>query len=648
MPSDWLFLKAQVDSVAMTTGDRIKLGFGTALVSLVVVGALSYRTTRDFLDTNRSVLHGQQALRELDGVLAAVDELDSARLAHVFSLQVIRDLRSPDKMKVCQGCHPLEMEQVLSKSKTFVEVHPSKVAALQQRLAVLRELSRNESTQQRQLDQLQRLVQEKLAIAQESTTSPERLQDFFAGPQALFMDRGIKLGEQIRSLIGEMEKTESEILLDRVKRSQSSARSQILVVTLLTALTACLLVAAAVVIGRDLAARQRLEEQLRQAAKMEAIGRLAGGIAHDFNNLLMTILGYTEVLADELGAHPKCRTEIDEIRRAGNTAASLTRQLLAFGRRQPLQVRTFDLNSVVADLSGMLRRTVGERHTVETTLREPAQVVHADPAQIQQVLIDLVLNARDAMPEGGPIEIEIGAAGTDAPRECWGGTLPPGRYAVLTVRDQGAGLDSETRSQIFEPFFTTKGKGKGSGLGLSTVYGIVKQSGGEVAVSSEAKAGTCFQVFLPAAPAGTPAPQPVPTTNAAEAGHTIMVVEDEPPIRRLIVDALTERGYTVLAPADPFEALRAAEDRAAKIQLLLTDVVMPGMNGPELARKLRAIRPEIKVVYMSGYVEDHALRAGIGGESVLISKPFQLEDLLRKLNRALDAGDASSTADARG
>ena len=622
----------------MDTGDRIKLGFGTALASLVVVGGLSYRTTRDFLDTNRSVMHGQQALRELDGVLAAVDELDSARLAHVFSLQVIRDLRSPDKMKVCQGCHPLTMEQVLGKSRNFAEIRPSKVAALQQRLGVLRELARNEPAQASQVNQLQRLVQEKVALAQEATTSPESLQDFLAGPQALFMDRGIKLGEQIRSLIGEMEKAENDLLLDRVSRSESSVRSQILVVTLLTVLTACLVVAAAAIIGRDLAQRQRLEEQLRQAAKMEAIGRLAGGIAHDFNNLLMTILGYTEVLAEELG-DSRGQNEIEEIRRAGNSAATLTRQLLAFGRRQPLRVRTFDLNAVVADTSGMLCRMVGENYEVQTRLSESAQLVHADPGLVQQVVIDLALNARDAMPQGGPIQIEVGSSGPDTPVECWGGTLPAGRYAVLAVRDQGAGLDSEMRSHIFEPFFTTKAKGRGTGLGLSPVYGIVKQSGGEIAVSSEPGAGACFQVFLPAAPSPTPAPQSAAAADAPDGGETIMVVEDEPPIRRLIIEALTERGYTVLAPADPFEALRAAEDREARVQLLLTDVVMPGMTGPELVRRLRAVRPEIKVIYMSGYVEDPTLRAGIGAESALISKPFALEDLLLKLRRALRAGD---------
>lgn len=389
---------------------------------------------------------------------------------------------------------------------------------------------------------------------------------------------------------------------------------------------------------RDVTERKHLEEQLRHSQKMEALGRLAGGVAHDFNNLLTIIGGYAQMLLGILKGKSPARRDLEAILEAANRASALTRQLLAFSRRQVVQPKVLDLNRLLTRMHRMLRPVIGEDITLELALQKNLGKVKADPGQIEQVVMNLVVNARDAMPKGGRLVIET------AQRE-WGpgeaappAALPPGRYVTLAVTDSGTGMDADTLSHIFEPFFTTKARGKGSGLGLSTVYGIVKQSGGEIEVASQPGLGSTLRVFLPLF--GAPAPAagtPCPVPRSATGSETILLVEDDPGVRQLARQMLGQLGYTVLEAEDGAGALRLFEQHAAAIDLLLTDVVMPQMSGRELAERLLAVHPDLKVLYVSGYTDDVVARHGLLEPGVaLLPKPFTPDGLGRRVRAILD------------
>ena len=394
--------------------------------------------------------------------------------------------------------------------------------------------------------------------------------------------------------------------------------------------------------AEDVTERRALEQQLRQSQKMEAVGRLAGGIAHDFNNLLMVISGYSEFLLERLGAQPELRSPAQEIASASERASSLTRQLLAFSRKQMLAPKIVDLNTIVKENLKLLTRVIGE--DIDLVMRPESSLwpVRADSGQIEQVIMNLAVNARDAMPTGGKLTLETSNVTLDEEYTRLHAPLRPGDYVMLMLTDTGAGMDAETQSHIFEPFFTTKGT-KGTGLGLSTVYGIIKQSGGYIWVQSEVGKGTTFNIYLPRVAAiGEPAAAQIPVvadTRVVEPGtETILVVEDEANLRYLARQFLEKQGYNVVEAADGAVAMQIAVAHEGVIHLLLTDVIMPGMNGRELAQRISEIRPNVKVLYMSGYTEDVVGHDGTLDAGVrLLQKPFNLRDLKSKVREVLDA-----------
>jgi two-component system cell cycle sensor histidine kinase/response regulator CckA len=392
----------------------------------------------------------------------------------------------------------------------------------------------------------------------------------------------------------------------------------------------------AISILHDVTDLREAEERVRGSQKMEAIGRLAGGIAHDFNNLLTAINGYSELLLQQMSQTDPSRAFLSEIRRAGERAASLTKQLLAYSRRQVLAPRHFNLNSVVAEMDKLLRRLIGEHIELVTHLETRLGTVHADVSQVEQVLVNLAVNARDAMEGGGKLFIETANALVP---EGQPGPVPPGDWVTLSVRDTGRGMDAETRARIFEPFFTTKEFGKGTGLGLSTVEGIVQQSGGLVTVESEPGQGTSFRICFPRVDARRSSIEPAAIEEAqVRRGHeTVLVVEDEDPVRALAQRMLEQSGYTVLVARDGEDALRQAEDEAQRIDLVLTDVVMPKMNGNELAQRLLARRSGLRVVFMSGYTDDVIVRRGLPEtQTSFLQKPFSIRQLQAAIRNLLD------------
>jgi two-component system cell cycle sensor histidine kinase/response regulator CckA len=392
----------------------------------------------------------------------------------------------------------------------------------------------------------------------------------------------------------------------------------------------------AIAIGEDLSERKRLEQQLWQSQKLEAVGRLAGGIAHDFNNVLNVIMGYAEMLARPLPVDGLERKKIAKIQKAAERAASLTRQLLAFSRQQVLQPRVLDLGSVVADVMGMLKRSIGEDIELRSTARAAGRV-RADPGQLEQVLLNLAVNARDAMPNGGRLTIETSDVEIDESYSRRHSPVVEGRYVMVAVSDNGQGMDRATQSRIFEPFFTTKAKGKGTGLGLSTVYGIVKQSGGYIWVYSEPGVGTTFKVYLPRVDAEVASPEP-PVPGHGAVTETILVVEDQEAGREMIAEILGAEGYRILAAGDGSEAQELVRRSPERIDLLLTDVVMPRMSGNDLARALAAQHPEMRVLYMSGYTSDVISHHGVLDEGVMfLQKPFTPAALSKRVRQALDA-----------
>ncbi|HEY6903002.1 MAG TPA: PAS domain S-box protein [Candidatus Acidoferrales bacterium] len=394
-----------------------------------------------------------------------------------------------------------------------------------------------------------------------------------------------------------------------------------------------------IIVNRDVTARKNLEEQFRQAQKMEAVGRLSGGVAHDFNNLLGVIIGYAEFLQERLDPENTFRGSVDEILNAGKRAAALTRQLLAFSRQQVLDPKVIDLNGAVSDMEKLLRRLIGEDVALSTQLASDLGRVKADQGQLEQVVMNLAVNARDAMPQGGKLIIATeNMIMDDVFVRQYPYPVQPGPYVCLSVTDSGIGMDAETKARAFEPFFTTKEKGKGTGLGLSTVYGVVKQSGGYIDIFSSPGAGTTFKIYLPRVDEAVKLSAPSQGgAGSFDGNETILLAEDEASLRRLTRATLEQSGYKVLEAKDGVEALALSEAFDLPIDLLLTDVVMPGMGGRALAQELTRRRPEIRVVYMSGYTGQGVGTQGpIDLGSDFLSKPFSRVVLARKIREALD------------
>ncbi|HUI79369.1 MAG TPA: response regulator [Bryobacteraceae bacterium] len=383
--------------------------------------------------------------------------------------------------------------------------------------------------------------------------------------------------------------------------------------------------------------RNRLEEQFRQSQKMEAVGRLAGGVAHDFNNLLTVITGYSDLLLAKRDLPENQRTALEQIRRSAERGGALTNQLLAFSRRQPLQPRTIHVNELVLQIEKLLRRLIGEDIELVTIPAATRDVVEADPARLEQVIMNLAVNARDAMPNGGKLTIETGFAqlSESFPSRQLG--VKPGGYVTISIVDTGVGMDEETQSHLFEPFFTTKNPGRGTGLGLATAYGIIRQSGGAIGFFSELGLGTTARIYLPMSDKRV-------TSDAAESGsehlegsETVLLVEDEARVRKLIVDVLTDRGYKVLEATRGQEAIRICRTHKGNIDLALVDVVMPELSGPDVVKRMAPLKPAMRVLFISGYTDEALIHHGImRSGAAFLQKPFLPDVLVRKVREVLD------------
>jgi two-component system, cell cycle sensor histidine kinase and response regulator CckA len=399
-----------------------------------------------------------------------------------------------------------------------------------------------------------------------------------------------------------------------------------------------------IAVGQDISVQRQLQAQLLQAQKMEAIGRLAGGVAHDFNNLLTVMTGYSEQMIDRLESHDPLRRKAEAIRSAAHRAAGLTQQLLAFSRRQMQQPRIVDLNEAVGRMNRLLRRLIGEDVDLVSELSEIPTRVRADPLHLEQVLMNLAVNARDAMPRGGVLTLGTRVERLDVGDLAEHPQMPPGEYVLLTVRDNGCGMDAETRRRLFEPFFTTKEQGKGTGLGLSTVYGIVKQNGGYIWVDSEPGRGAEFRIYLPLVSEAADADHlPPPVQKAPGGKETLLVVEDDDDVRRVLKDELQQFGYTVLDASNGGEALLFCERYPGTIHALVTDIVMPHMDGYEVAERLRAVRPGLRALFISGYSDQAAARQSRGGpEDAFLAKPFTPGVLADRVRDVLTSSPAAA------
>ncbi|OGQ98845.1 MAG: hypothetical protein A2521_11105 [Deltaproteobacteria bacterium RIFOXYD12_FULL_57_12] len=389
--------------------------------------------------------------------------------------------------------------------------------------------------------------------------------------------------------------------------------------------------------------QEKLRSQFLQAQRMESIGRLAGGVAHDFNNVLSVILGYSELLLDEAAEHGRFKEDLRTIIEAGQRAAALTRQLLAFSRKQVLEMRVVNLNDLVSNMTKMVGRMIGEDVELVLQIDNRLENVLADPGQLEQVLMNLAVNARDAMPDGGRFTIKTSEYVTENGVDADGQNITPGSYSLLTVSDTGCGMSPETRERIFEPFFTTKGIGKGTGLGLATVYGIIKQHGGQIQVSSEEGRGTAFKIYLPISENVEEVEPALQIDNKPLGSETLLLVEDDDFVRGLVARTLSPLGYQLLEAANADEALAISAAHGGRIHLLLSDMVMPGLNGQQLAEKILQTRPEIKIIFMSGYTDDAISHYGVlAPGTVLIQKPLDSRLLARKIRTVLDEPCARS------
>jgi len=463
------------------------------------------------------------------------------------------------------------------------------------------------------------------------------------------------IGRPVSLLTGRDGEREIEGILKRVKRGETIQDLEMtriakwgqhldLSVTVIPLKDSTGSITGVAVVGRDITQEKSLEQQLQQAQRMEAIGRIAGGVAHDFNNMLGVIIGYSELLRERVPVTDPIRNSVDEIKRAAQRAANLTRRLLTFSRQQILDLRVLDLNNVIDNVSSMLRRMVGEDVEVVLSLGESLGSVKMDQSQVEQILMNLAVNARDAMPKGGRLVIETANHELD---EVYLDTHPeahPGKYVVVAVSDTGEGIAAKNLPHIFEPFFTTKAPGQGTGIGLSTVYGIVKQGGGHVWVYSEVDKGTTFKIYLPRVDEEARESSQSSTQAVACGGtETILLAEDEASLRQLTKNLLESSGYTVLEAEDTSQALEIGLQHESNIHLLLTDVIMPGMSGPDLRERLKQRRPDLKALYMSGYADDLIARYGVLEPTTnLILKPFTRNSLLGQIRAALTRGEPRS------
>jgi nitrogen-specific signal transduction histidine kinase len=390
-------------------------------------------------------------------------------------------------------------------------------------------------------------------------------------------------------------------------------------------------------IARDITERRHLETQFRQAQKMEAIGRLAGGVAHDFNNLLTVIIGHADLVLDTMPPNADERDDLVEIQKTAKRAASLTHQLLAFARKQIIAPQVMNLNDLLLDMDKLLRRLIGEDIDLITRLAPGLDMVKVDPSQFEQVIANLAVNARDAMPQGGKLTIETDNVDFDETYAMVHAEIQPGHYVLLAVSDTGIGMDAQTQSHVFEPFFTTKEPGKGTGLGLATVYGIAKQNNGHISVYSEPDHGTTLKIYLPCVEELAPAPQPQQDSDTTMRGtETVLLVENEDIVRALALRVLRMYGYTVLEAHDGDAALLICEQYQATIHLLITDLVMPQMNGHQLAMRLTSLRPELRVLYTSGYTDNAIIHHGaLDSDAAFLQKPFTPAMLVSKLRDVL-------------
>ena len=387
----------------------------------------------------------------------------------------------------------------------------------------------------------------------------------------------------------------------------------------------------------DISQRKTLEQQLMQAQKMEAVGRLAGGVAHDFNNMLTVISGYNRMILEDLPVDSNLRTYVEETLKAADRAASITAQLLAFSRRQVMQPAVMDVNRVITHAEKMLRRLIGEDIELELSLGESLGHIRADPNHLEQAIVNLAVNARDAMPSGGRLRIQTTAVTVDEDFARTHPALRPGNFLRVDVSDTGHGMDEATIAHIFEPFFTTKERGKGTGLGLATVYGMVQQTGGDVQVSSQPGRGSTFHVYLPIVTESLSEAAERPSAGAGAGSETLLVVEDEDAVREFTAKVLRQLGYEVLTASGGEQAIRISDSHSAEIAAVITDVIMPGMSGRQVADELKRRRPGIKVLFLSGYTEDVIAEHGVLEPGVdFLAKPFHLEDLAKKLREVLE------------
>jgi signal transduction histidine kinase len=622
--------------------------------------------------------HGRHAAWFVDGkatlgVLVTLTLLGAAGLAAWFSLQQLGATESHvESAHAALGAldalqtalfdiEANERSYQLSGDPAYLEACRAALPRAEDAVRSLRALTGENPDQQERLGVLDPLVERRLALVRAALAHPNgQVRPAVERP---FRDENKPLLDETRSVVRALRTRELTILSEWSGRAETATALLGLTTTAALALTAAASVGALLLISRtarlrqaaedalrhrddadrrreqeaaaDAVERRALEAEVRRAQKLEAVGRLAGGIAHDFNNLLTVINGCCDLLMLRRPLDDPQRELLDAVHGAAERAAALTRQLLAFGRRRIVQPRVVDLNTVVGDIGKLLARLIGEDITLDLALEPGVAPVRGDQAQLEQVVMNLALNARDAMPQGGRLEIrtqrvELGVSFATAHLEAM-----PGPYILLTVRDTGMGMDANVRAHLFEPFFTTKGPGKGTGLGLATVYTAVKEAGGAIDFITAAGQGTTVHVYLPRAEAVEPAEQSPGRPRAQGGAETILVVEDEPGVRLLISEMLRSRGYTVLDASNGVDALRTAAAHDGPIHLLVTDVVMPHLSGRVLAEHLAALRPNLKVLYLSGYTDDAMVRHGIEQGAAFLHKPFTPEALAAQVRAVL-------------